>query len=502
VADGAPGEPAPVTDVISRTPREAAVEVRRTAGGPPKGAKFFYGLGAIAFGVKDSGFSALLLLYYNQVLGLPSGLAGLALGIALFVDAFVDPIVGYASDNLHSRWGRRHPFMYAAAVPAAVSYALLWNPPHLSQNGLFFYLLFATIIIRAFITCYEIPSTALMPELTTDYDQRTAFVSLRVFLGGLGGLTVSMLALRVFLRPTAAQPVGQLNPGGYHIYGVVAGAIMFCAIMVSAIGTHGAIARLRQPPPKSRADPMRAIRVIWSTLSDRSVVVLLACGVLWAIAAGIVGSLGFYLNTYFWELSANQISFLVVGSFVAYVLALLAAPWSSKRFGKKATAVVGSIGYLALGPAPIWLRLAGVFPVPGSPWLLPMLILFLALQLAIGIVAAMIVGSMMADVVEAAEIRTGRRSEGLLASANAFIAKSTSGMGLLASGTLLALVGFPAKAQPHHVPWPILRNLALTYSLVVIGLYLVALALLSGYNINRAKHLANLARLNEARPGE
>lgn len=35
--------------------------------------KFFYGIGSIAFGVKDNGFSALLLLFYNQALGLTVG---------------------------------------------------------------------------------------------------------------------------------------------------------------------------------------------------------------------------------------------------------------------------------------------------------------------------------------------------------------------------------------------------------------------------------------------
>ncbi|WP_420607549.1 MFS transporter [Novosphingopyxis sp.] len=49
--------------------------------------KFFYGIGSIAFGVKDNGFSALLLLFYNQALGLDARLAGLAIALALVVDA-------------------------------------------------------------------------------------------------------------------------------------------------------------------------------------------------------------------------------------------------------------------------------------------------------------------------------------------------------------------------------------------------------------------------------
>src|SRR5579863_3366064 len=98
--------------------------------------KLFYGLGTVAFGVKDNGFSYLLLPFYNQVVGLPPYLVGLAILVAMIFDALMDPIIGQVSDHWRSRWGRRHPFMYAAALPVAVSYLLLWNPPHWSQGAL------------------------------------------------------------------------------------------------------------------------------------------------------------------------------------------------------------------------------------------------------------------------------------------------------------------------------------------------------------------------------
>jgi Na+/melibiose symporter-like transporter len=456
--------------------------------------KWYYGIGSIAFGVKTSG-AAYLLLYYNQVLGLSPSATGLAIGIAGFVDAFFDPIIGYVSDNFRSRWGRRHPFMYAVAVPAAIVYALLWNPPHLSPAGLIAYLFVAFVTARILLTLYEIPSTALLPELTTDYDQRTSFISLRVFLGGIGGLAVSMLALLVFLRPTPAQPVGQLNAAGYHGYGDLAAVIILATILISAWGTHGAIPYLRQAPPKARPNPLRAMRVIFTTLSDRSVAVLLACGVLWAVAAGITGSLGLYLNTFYWELSSSQISLLVVASFLSNVLAIVIAPRAAKRLGKKTTAIAGAVVWLVAGPTPIALRMLGWFPDNGSPWLLPMLIFFLTVQLSIGVVSAMLVGSMMADVVESAEIKTGRRSEGLLASANAFIAKSSSGIGTLVAGLLIAFVHFPDKAKPHHVPQDVLNELAICYALVLFGFYGVATLILGGYNINKKQHTENLANL-------
>ena len=88
-----------------------------------------YGFGSAAFGIKDAGLQIFLLMFYTQIVGVPAPLVGLALTIALVLDAISDPIVGYWSDNFRSKWGRRHPFMYASAIPVAVTYFLLWTPP-------------------------------------------------------------------------------------------------------------------------------------------------------------------------------------------------------------------------------------------------------------------------------------------------------------------------------------------------------------------------------------
>ncbi len=91
--------------------------------------KFFYGFGSISFGIKNNGFSYFVLFVYSSVLGLPAWMAGLALNLVLIADAITDPLVGYFSDRTRSRWGRRHPFMYAAALPVAITYYFLWTPP-------------------------------------------------------------------------------------------------------------------------------------------------------------------------------------------------------------------------------------------------------------------------------------------------------------------------------------------------------------------------------------
>ena len=79
-----------------------------------------FGFGAVSNGITETGFNYFLLIFYSQVIGLDARLVSLAITLSLILDAFTDPVVGYWSDNLRSRWGRRHPFMYWSAVPLAV----------------------------------------------------------------------------------------------------------------------------------------------------------------------------------------------------------------------------------------------------------------------------------------------------------------------------------------------------------------------------------------------
>ena len=99
------------------------------------GTRLAYGFGAVAQGAKSNGFNYLLLFFYSQVVGLPAEWVSFAILIALIFDAVSDPLIGYFSDNFRSSWGRRHPFMYASAVPVSLAYYFLWAPPVVSGSA-------------------------------------------------------------------------------------------------------------------------------------------------------------------------------------------------------------------------------------------------------------------------------------------------------------------------------------------------------------------------------
>ncbi|MFN2259949.1 MAG: MFS transporter, partial [Parasphingopyxis sp.] len=243
----------------------------------PVPTKLAYGFGSIAYGIKDNGFATFLLVYYNQVIGLSAGAVGLAIMIALVLDAFIDPIIGQLSDQTRTKWGRRHPWLYASALPIAVFWLLLWHPPEASETVQFFYLIGTAILVRSAVSCYEVPSIAIAPELSTDYHERTSVLGYRYMFGWAGGLTMLALAYVVFLSPSADYPVGLLNKDGYQQYALVGSVAMFVAIIVSAASTHKRIAALTHPP-RERVSVLNMLRAMAATLRNRSFAILMATG--------------------------------------------------------------------------------------------------------------------------------------------------------------------------------------------------------------------------------
>ncbi len=474
---------------------DAAVTSRPAQGRLDLSTKLYYGVGSVAFGVKDNGFSYMLLLFYNQVVGLSATQVGLALMIALLFDAVIDPLIGHISDNFRSPWGRRHPFMYAAALPLAVCYVAIWNPPHWSPQALFYYLLAMAIVIRTFVSFYEVPSSAMAAEFSSSYDERSVLLSYRFFFAWIGGLSIQLLAFSVLLKPDAAHKVGQLNPVGYAQYGLVGAVVIFLAILISAAGTHRYIGMLRAAPPRRNLSLRQAGQEIVQTLSNRSFLYLLASNIATAMAAGLAASLNGYFNTYFWGFSASQISLFTAGVFMSAILALSLAPYFSRRFGKRSTAMAVMVLALVFGIGPLLLRLARLFPANGTDQLVWAILCTSIISTTFGIVASTMGSSMIADVVEAAELTTGRRSEGLFFAASAFVGKSVSGFGILAAASLIDFIGLKNGADPSSLQPETIRNLAVFYCPLITVLYLIGLILLFGYRISRTSHLETLGQL-------
>jgi Na+/melibiose symporter-like transporter len=456
--------------------------------------RLIYGSGSLAFGAKDNGLQTFLLIFYSQAVGVPAAGVSGAIAVVLLVDAFIDPIVGQTSDNLKTRWGRRHPFMYGAAIPLAITYFFLWVPPAGPPTMQVVYLAVVLIISRTLISCYEIPSSALVAELTDDYHTRTTLLSFRFVFGWAGGLSMYLLAYNIFLINPQTHRIDLLHRAGYAQYGLVAAILIVVAIFVSAGGTHRLIPFLRKPPAENRNLSQLAGDMV-STLRHKSFLMMLGVGVFAALGQGIGFTLNPYFINYFWELSQAQISWLIVQAGIGAFGATFVAALVSRPLGKKRAAMTLMAASVLIGAIPMTLRLFDLMPANGSWPLFWTLFVFGCITSPMGVGASILISSMIADVVEDSELRTGQRSEGLFFSAAAFVNKAISGMGILGAGTILGLIAFPTHADRGHVPAEVLRNMALFYVPVTIGLYTVAIAFMSRYTISKDTHEANLVKL-------
>lgn len=453
-----------------------------------------YGLGAVPFGAKTQLFG-LLLLFYNQLLGLSAAAVGGIVAGSVVLDAVWDPLVGQISDTTRSRLGRRHPYLYCVAVPLAVAFALLWRPPAgWSQPLLLAWLAAFAILSRLLVSLHEIPSAALLPELTRGYNERTALVGLRYIFGNVGAGISFVLAFGVFLRSTSAQPFGQLNRAGYAPFGATIAAVMLVTILLSALGTHRVIPRLHAP--RAQVGGIKpTLRAIGQTLRGRNFAVIAVSGMLHGVNLGIHGGLAIYFTTYYWRLPAQKLLWLGLLAGPAHPLAAVFAPVLARRWGKRDACVGLFLAAIALGNLPLMAGLLGWMPAAGTRAQFAILLADLSVVTFIATSGFIIVTSMVADIVEETELRTGRRSEGLLLAADTFLQKLSAGMAIAVPGLLLALVAFPAHADPATLNPQVMRRLASISLPLWVALGLAATGVLLFYRIDQHTHETNLAKL-------
>lgn len=473
----------------------------------PVRTKLFYGYGSVAEGIKEAAFKTFLLFYYNQVLGLPGWMGGLAAAVALVFDAITDPIVGSLSDRTHSRFGRRHPYMYASALPMAVSFFALFNPPSgLSELQLFFWLVTFAVLVRGAMTLYSIPSNALVPELTTHYDERTALVGFRFLFGWIGGGTLTLLAYLVFMAPSEAYANGLENPAGYRAWATVGALSIFFAIVVCALGTHREIPRLRAPAadaPALGGGWQRFHREFRGALANANYRAIVIAGLFAGVAGAFVDVFGLYLFNFYFELTTQQVALFVPGAALGIGFGVALARPLSTRFDKKSVALALACGSVAIGPIPIFLRISGLGPDNHTRELLALLIGHGAVMTCMGVMTGILIGSMLADTVDQQELATGQRQEGVFAAAIAFTSKSASGVGTLLAGATLDLIGFPrgaAGAVPDATPSP--QQIAALGWIVGPGLMILwffTLRALSRYRLGRDEHRRILDALDQRR---
>ncbi|MGE5658024.1 MAG: MFS transporter, partial [Actinomycetota bacterium] len=201
----------------------------------------------LAFGAGDLGTAVtanilvfFLLYFFTSVAKLPAGMAGSILMIGKIWDAINDPIIGVMSDRTNHPWGRRYPWMVFGAIPLGISFFLQWLVPTDNQWLLFGYYVLIGLVFNSAYTAVNLPYTALTPELTQDYDERTSLNSFR-FTFSIGGSILSLILAQVIFALIPNDPGQQ-----YLVLGAVCAIIAVLPIYWCVLGTRKQVASLNQ----------------------------------------------------------------------------------------------------------------------------------------------------------------------------------------------------------------------------------------------------------------
>ena len=474
---------------------------RKRLGKVPLKTKIIYALGELPGSHMNSAIGTLLALYYNQILGVSASTIAIGMGVALFIDAISDPLVGSYSDNLQTKLGRRHPLMYAAAAPLGIFMTLLFAPPAgLSDSALIIWLFVFLILARLTFTFFSVPWSAMTAELTDSYAERSEIVGWRQIISfGLGSFYGFMIFTYIF-GASESFPQGQLNPENYRFFAPLLGILITSWCLITTHFTRDQIQYFYQSQNDRRFGLVVLLGSIGAALKNKNFLLLLSGSL---INFGVLGVLSFfdiYVTTYFWSLSGEDMGVIAAFSLIGPVVAVLLVMNFQGHFEKHHALAVALVGLMIMSMVGVLARLSGLFPEYASPLFLPLITTIASMNAFFYALSAIMFISMIADLVDDNELKTGMRQEGVFAAGVAFSTKAVGSLGVIVGGFLLEFfIGFPAGQVQTEISEDVLFRLAITDAIVVNSLLLIPAYLISKYTLTRDNFSAVQKALHDAR---
>ncbi|MEG4111975.1 MULTISPECIES: MFS transporter [unclassified Microcoleus] len=447
--------------------------------------KLAYGAGDLGPAITANVLAFYLLVFFTNVAGLPAGLASNILVIGKVWDAINDPIVGVLSDRTSHPWGRRYPWIVYGGIPFGIFFLLQWIVPSTDHTVLFWYYVAISILFNTAYTAVNLPYTALTPELTQDYNERTSLNSFR-FAFSIGGSIFSLILALIIFAVFDKNPNQQ-----YLVLGAISAVISVLPLYWCVLGTRKHVAaQLLENAELDNSTSLPLKEQLQIAFSNRPF--------LYVIGIYLFSWLGVQLTAtiipYFvvnW-MQQPQYVFSLVAIAVQGTALIMLFVWSkvSERYGKKAVYFMGMS---------LWIiAQAGLFFLqPGQ--VLQMYLL--AVMAGVGVSTAYLIPwSMIPDVIELDELQTGERREGVFYSFMVLLQKIGLAVGLWLVGQALEGAGFLSTVPGQ--PTPVQPDSALFAIRVAIG-PLPTIALIAGmiltyfYPITREVHAEILLKLRE-----
>ncbi len=427
----------------------------------PFGQVLSYALPAATVALVIVSVSMYLPNYYTDELGVSAGLLSWVFLAGRVWDAVTDPLIGYVSDRTRSRWGRRRPYILAAALPLWAVFWLIWSPSgSLSPNGVFVHLMVCYLALFTFLTVFNIPYVALGMELTPSYDDRTRVFGVRQVVTVIG-TAAGMLAPFAF-----AQALGG-KTDGYAVMAITLGGLGAALMGV-------AFARIRERPRTAAAQGLPFLSGLRVTLANRPFRILLLVYLASHVGGSFIAPLSLFIAKYViqveWAMQPVMLAFLA-GSMLSIPV------WMrlSAAYGKNRTWTIGmSVGVIAYAVS---------YTYHEGTW-----VLWVILGFFVGATAGctMTLGpSIAADAIDSDELETGRRREGVFMGVWSLVDKAAIGLAVFVGMQGLELIGYvPNQDQSESV----IQGMKFLYCILPAILNGIAILIFQRFPITRDEH--------------
>jgi glycoside/pentoside/hexuronide:cation symporter, GPH family len=442
--------------------------------------KFAFGAGDVGPATATGIMSFFLMYFFTDVARISPAIAGVILLINKIWDSINDPIIGMISDRVHTRWGRRRPWFLFGAIPFGITFVLLFLVPPFDPTGRFWYYLVVSLLLDLAFTVVNVPYTALTPELTRDYDERTSLNSYRFAFSIGTGLTAAVLHPIIV---NALKPVGgeQL---GYFVSALIWATISAAAFFFAFWGTY-------ERHTEEEEKPIPFWDGLKVTFGNRAFRYVTGIYLLSWLVVQTVSTIVIYYMTY-WLRRPDMISFVILAVQGSALIWLFIWTRVSERVGKKGVYYRGMIFWIAVS--------FGLFFIqPAWPSWVSVVMGLLA---GIGVATAYLVPwAMLPDVIELDELETGRRREGTFYGFFVLLQKAGLAIGLFLVGQVLALAGYitPPPGTTTPIVQPDSALLAIRWMIGPVPAVVLAAGILLVYRfpitkVGHEKTLAELAR--------
>lgn len=431
--------------------------------------KLAYGLGDSAANFIGATQGTFLLFFYTDVFGISAQTAGAILLWSRVVDAFNDPIVGALADRTSSKWGKYRPWILLTALPLSIALVLCYTTPNLGDAGKVVWAIVTYNLLMILYAANNIPYCALTGVITSDSDERTNLATWR-FLCAMAAILIVTTSTKDLVAFFGRGDAGM----GFQTTAALWGVVAFVCLLATFFGTRERVVASPRQKSNIRQD-------IVDLLQNRPWLALFLLSIFISAQNALRSGTSLYYFEHFQQAAqlvpriSNFGLFNAVGLIAVMLGVLLSSPLS-QRFGKRNTFQ----GCLLLSAA-----LMAAFVLLPRDSKIGLFGLQIAMQLAFAPTIPLL-WSMMADVADFGEWRTGRRSTALAFASIVFGMKLGGGLGGWLGGELLHRAGYQGQGPATEEVLQTISRLISVYPALPL---LAGFAVLLLYNINRQTEL-------------